>query len=98
MEWFEGTPSDSKMGIYFVRKEIVELGCKRIQFGTHTWYGDRWSPLRYASSGDKITHYAYIDDPLPLEGNNFYDDALGRMQCVVQQEVLPDLSTPPVKR
>jgi len=94
MNWHEGEPPNSEMGIFFVRKEISELGCKRIQFGIHTWYGDRWMPLRY--NDDKITHYAYIDDPLPLEGNNFYDDDLGRMECVVQGEILPDLSTPPI--
>jgi hypothetical protein len=97
MEWFEGTPPETEFtqGIFFVRIEQSELGCKSIKFTTHVWYGDRWRPLRY--DGDRITHYAYIDDPVPLEGNNFYEDTMGRIKCVAQEEVLPDLSTPPIR-
>ncbi len=99
MKWHTDKPPKTAFcnDLFFVRIEEVELGCKRIKFDTNVWYGSRWSRLRHEASGDRITHWAYIDDPVLLEGNNFYDDDLGRMECVVQAEVLPDLSTPPGK-
>lgn len=96
MKWNIGKPpiTDFCNDLFFVRIEEAALGRKRIKFDTHVWYGDRWSPLKHEASGDKITHWSYIEDPVEL-GNNYYDDDLGRLDCVVQGQVFPDLSTPP---
>ena len=98
MEWNEGTPPETEFchDIFFVRIEEPDLGCTEISFGTHVWYGDRWQPLEY--SGQRITHWAYIEDPVPLGKYEKYADSIGRIRCVAQEERLPDLQTPPATK
>ena len=94
MKWNTGTPPKTEFcqEIFFVRIESPEIGCKEISFTTHVWYGTHWSKLQYKDQ--KITHWAYIEDPVPI-GRNIYEDTLGRIRCVVQEKVLPNLQTPP---
>ena len=97
MKWYEGTPPETPFcnDLYFVRIEEQCMGGKRIKFDTHVWYGSNWYPLKHEYSGDKITHWAYIEDPVPFDADNIYDDNLGRLECVAQGQLHPDLSTPP---
>lgn len=91
MEWFTGTPT--KLGMYWVRRLVCEIGIYDVFYDTAFWGGGRWR----IHPSDKISHYAYIEEPRLLNDDEQYGDALGRMKCVVQQEVKPDLSVPPAK-
>lgn len=92
MNFIEGNPPEIP-GVYLVRVASPKMFCYEISYKTMYWNGICWVG-RSLHHSDKITHYSFIKEPRPLNENEKYSDVLGRMQCVVQQEVLPELSTP----
>ena len=95
--WHEGNPKDQADGCYFVRIEENYFGFTRVHFKIHYWHGYTWARLSpYDYGNGVITHYAYIDDPVPFDPHNMqYADILGRMECVAQRDRLPNLQTAP---
>ena len=94
MQFIEGKPKSINPGIYFVRYVEPEIGCYYITYKSLFWDGYRW---RLNHPSDKVSHYCVIKEPRPLNKTEYFSDILGRMECVVQSQVLPNLSTPPGK-
>ena len=92
MKWKTATPTQT--GVYWVRIADPEIGGYTIIYTTALWRPGGWR-LKHPSM--KVTHYAFIEEPCQLADNEEYADIYGRMTCVVQQEVKPDLSTPPAR-
>lgn len=92
MKWLTGNPNSP--GLYFIRRSSPVIGRSEIFYETAYWRPGGWAQIH---PSDKITHYAIIKEPRKLNENEYYGDYLGRMQCVIQAEVLPNLSTPPGK-
>lgn len=92
MEFIKGEPTT--IGVYLVRVSSPRVCGYEISYTTMLWRPGGWRK-RYSS--DEVTHYAIIKEPRPLYEHEEYADIYGRIECIAQQEILPDLSTPPGK-
>lgn len=94
MDWREGNPPKGieAAGMYFVRELIPDIGFPDISYKTMCWSGFHW---RQQHPSNKVTHYCPINEPVKLGEDERYADLLGRIECVAQGEVLPDVQTSP---